>query len=69
MLDTLLTLSRQEVNHANMLHTHVERLIKDYRNEHGEPPEAMLAVYNWEHEKMIDAAARTRVLQEMTSGK
>lgn len=68
-VDTFLTLSRQEVNHANMLHTLAEKYIRDYRSEKGEPPAAMQAVYDWEHEKMIDAMVRTKTLQEMAAGK
>lgn len=69
MLDTFLTLSRQEVNHATMLHNHVERLIRDFRAKEGDPPAAMMAVYDWEHEKMIDNMAKVRVLQELASAK
>ena len=69
LLDTFLTLSRQEVNHANMLHNHVERIIRDYKAKDGSAPEAMQAVYDWEHEKMVDAMARVKVLQEMAAAK
>ena len=69
MLDTFLTLSRQEVNHATMLHNHVERIIRDFRAKEGDPPAAMMAVYDWEHEKMIDNMAKVRVLQELASAK
>ena len=69
LADTFNTLSRQEVNHATMLHTQVEKIIRDYRAKEGEPPAAMLAVYDWEHDKMIDNMAKVRVLQEMAAGK
>ena len=69
LAETFLTLSKQEVNHANILHSQVERFIRNHREENGDPPAAMMAVYDWEHEKMIDAMARTRALQEMASAK
>ena len=69
MLDTFLTLSRQEVNHATALHGLAEKAIRDYRAEKGDPPAPMQAVYDWEHRKMIDAMARVKVLQEMASTK
>lgn len=69
MADTFVTLSKQEVNHATMLHNHVDRFIRDYRAKNGEPPAGMQAVYDWEHEKMIDNMAKVRVLQEMASEK
>lgn len=69
MVDTFLTLSRQEVNHANMLHGLAEKTIKDYRAAKGEPPAPMQAIYDWEHEKMIDGMTRVKVLQEMAAAK
>lgn len=69
MLDTFLTLSRQEVSHANMLHNHIVSLIRDYRAKNGDPPAGMMAVYDWEHEKMIDNMAKVKALQEMASTK
>lgn len=69
LADTFVTLSKQEVNHATMLHNHAERIIRDYKAKGGEAPAAMQAVYDWEHERMIDSMAKVRVLQEMASGK
>ena len=47
-----------ELQHLKILHGEVERLIEDYRSKEGEPPADMLAVYNYEHEKMIKEAAK-----------
>lgn len=69
LADTFITLSKQEVNHATALHNHVDRIIRDYKAKGGEAPAAMQAVYDWEHERMIDNMAKVRVLQEMAAGK
>ena len=64
--DTFLAISRQEVSHVNMLHTQAERLIKDYRDSGKTVPPAMQAVWDWEHEKMIDTMSRIKMMQDMT---
>lgn len=53
-------LASAELQHLKALHNEAERLIEDYRNEHGEPPADMLAVYNFEHGKMIKSAAKVK---------
>ena len=41
------------------------KIIQNYRDEHGAPPEAMMAVWNWEHDSMVDKTARVKVLLDM----
>lgn len=53
-------LASVEMQHLKILHNEAERLIEEYRAKDGEPPAAMLAVYNFEHEKMIKAAAKVK---------
>ena len=51
-----------EMQHSRILHDEVTRLIESYRQEHGEPPADMLAIYNYEHEKAIKKAAQIKSL-------
>ena len=49
------------------LHKAVERLIESHRRQKGEPPAAMLAVYQHLHQKAIAKAEQVGVLQSMYS--
>lgn len=49
-----------ELQHVRILHSEVEKLIQGYREEKGEPPKEMLAVYEFEHKKAIKKAAEIR---------
>lgn len=61
-------LSAAEMQHMTMLHTEVAKLIEKYRQEKGEPPEGMKALYDYLHQKQIDAAAEVKTLQGMYRG-
>ena len=64
---TLYNLSTQEIEHMNLLHNEVVTMINKYRNENGEPPANMLAVYDYLHEKQIENVSEVKVLQGMYS--
>lgn len=56
-------ISLEEMHHVEMLHGEVVALIEKHRREHGDPPEAMLAVYNYLHEKHIEKANKVKMYQ------
>lgn len=58
-------LSNEEVKHMQRLHDRVTAIISSYRSKNGEPPESMLAVYNYLHEKQIERAKEVKILQDM----
>ena len=61
---TFYTLSTQELEHMQMLHDQVTDLIRAYRAEKGEPPESMMAVYNYLHEKQIKHTNKVKARQD-----
>ena len=65
LADTFYTLANEELKHMDMLHTQVTRIITDYRKAKGDPPEAMLAVYNYVHEEQIEHVKEVKMLLAM----
>ena len=63
LANTFYEISTQEMRHVNMLHEEVSQIIKMHRERHGEPPAAMLAIYEWQHEKSIERAKEIKILQ------
>ena len=61
-------LSQEEMDHMNRLHEAVVGIIKEYREEKGEPPVAMMAVYDYLHEQQIEEAAEVKKYQDMYKG-
>ena len=55
-------LANEELGHVDTLHSAVVELITEYKAEHGEPPEAMMAVYDYLHEKQIEEVAEVKAM-------
>lgn len=49
----------------SMLHNEVVKIIDEFRKTKGEPPVPMMAVYEHEHRKQIQAAKEAKLLQSM----
>lgn len=65
---TFYDLSTDEMRHMTLLHNEVSAVIQTYRQEHGEPPEGMRALYDYLHGQQIDRAAEVKHLQELYRG-
>ena len=65
LADTFYTLANEELNHMDMLHTQVVRLINAYRKENGEVPPAMQAIYDYVREEQIENVKEVKLLLNM----
>ena len=63
--DLFYDLSEEEMGHMEKLHGEVVKQIKAYREENGEPPKGMLALYNYMHDKQTEDAMMVKVKQAM----
>lgn len=63
--DLFYELSLEEMNHMSRLHDKVAELISDYREENGDPPAGMLAIYDYLHQKHMREAMKVKVRQGM----
>lgn len=65
LAQVMYNISVQEDAHHAALHKEVVKIIENHRRMHGEPPAAMLAVYEYIHQKHIDAIADARRYQDV----
>ena len=65
LADTYATMASQEHNHVDMLHAQAVRLINEQRASGVVAPASMQAVWDWEHELMVDKTAKIRALLDM----
>lgn len=55
-------MARQELGHIDTLHKMAVKAIERQKAEGVTPPAAMQAVWDWEHENMIDKVAKIKML-------
>ena len=65
LAQVLYNISVQEDAHQAALHAEVVKLIEAHRRNHGEPPAAMMAVYEYVHKRHIEKLAEARRYQDM----
>lgn len=65
LAQVLYNISVQEDAHHAALHNEVVRIVEEYRRTHGEPPAAMMAVYEFMHKRHIDKIAEARRFQDI----
>ena len=58
-------LSAEEMGHAEKLHEVVTDLIREYRDQHGDPPAGMMALYEYMHDRQLENSMRVKVKQKM----
>jgi rubrerythrin len=58
-------MARQELGHVDNLHKMAVRAIEKYRATGATVPTAMQAVWDWEHEMMMDKVAHIKTLLSM----
>ena len=65
LAQVLYNISTQEDGHQAAIHNEVVKIIEEHRRHHGEPPAAMMAVYEYLHKKAIDELAEARMYQDV----
>lgn len=65
LAQVLYTLSTQEDSHQAALHGEIVKIIEQYKRTSGDPPAAMMAVYEYLHKRSIDKLADARRYQEI----
>ena len=59
----LYDISTDEMRHVHLLHGEVVALIEKHKREHGEAPAAMVAVWDYLHERHIEESSEIKMLQ------
>lgn len=65
LAQVLYTISTQEDSHQASIHSEVVKIINEYKRTKGEPPAAMMAVYEFMHKRHIENIADARRYQDL----
>lgn len=60
--EAYIQLAKDEMAHMNKLHDQVSREITEWKNNNPEAPQGMLGLYEYEHGKMIECAAKVQLM-------
>ena len=69
LADTFAKLAETELQHVDLLHAQVVRIIKAWEAKGNTAPPEMKAVYDYTHQKSIDHVARVKILINMYYGR
>ena len=65
LAQTLFSISTQEETHQAALHAEVVKIIQEHRKTKGEPPAAMMAVYEFIHNRHVEKIAEAKRYQDL----
>lgn len=60
LADAIYKIAGNKINDMNLLHEQVVKIIEEYKEANGEPPESMKILYNILHRKHINNAAAVK---------
>ena len=69
LAQTLYSISTQEDAHQAAIHSEVVKIIDEFKKNGGEPPAAMMAVYEFLHNRHIENLAEARRYQDIYKNK
>ena len=68
LADVYAKLANVELDHVDALHGQAVRMIRKQKDSSVQTPASMQAVWDWEHEKMVDTTARIKTMLSMYRG-
>lgn len=69
LAQTLYSISTQEDSHQAAIHSEVVKIVDEFKKNGGEPPAAMMAVYEFLHKRHIENLANARRYQDIYKNK
>ena len=68
LAETFYTLANNELQHMDLLHTQIVRIINEYKSKGHVVPKEMQAIYDYLHEEQIADVKEVRLLLAMYKG-